>query len=133
MAESDIQMLVKYLEQTLSPDRTVGRAAESYLESIEANPNYAILLLKLIDQKDVQMVIRVAAAVTFKNFIKRNWVCDGEINKISESDRCAVKSTVIGLMLQSQDHIQRQLSDAISIIGREDFPGKWNTLLSMCL
>lgn len=33
-------------------------------------------------------------------------------------------------MLQSPEVIQRQLSDAISVIGREDFPEKWPNLLS---
>lgn len=133
MVDADLQTLTGYLQQTLSPDRSIGRAAETCLQSIEANPNYAILLLKLIDKKDVDTIIRVAAAVTFKNFVKRNWVCDGDVNKISEADRKAIKSTVIGLMLQSEEHIQRQLSDAISIIGREDFPAKWGSLLSTYL
>ncbi|KAI1289580.1 Exportin-2 [Halotydeus destructor] len=33
-------------------------------------------------------------------------------------------------MLKSPEKIQRQLSDATSIIGREDFPAKWPTLLN---
>ena len=35
-------------------------------------------------------------------------------------------------MLKSPESIQRQLSDAISIIGREDFPEKWKDLLGVC-
>lgn len=34
------------------------------------------------------------------------------------------------LMLSSPEQIQKQLSDAISIIGREDFPQKWPDLLT---
>jgi len=33
------------------------------------------------------------------------------------------------MMLKSPEQIQRQLSDAISVIGREDFPEKWPGLL----
>lgn len=47
--------------------------AEKFLEGVEVNQNYAILLLHLIDKDGVDMTIRVAAAIAFKNFIKRNW------------------------------------------------------------
>lgn len=46
--------------------------AEKFLESVEGNQNYPLLLLTLLE-KSQENVIRVCAAVTFKNFIKRNW------------------------------------------------------------
>lgn len=48
-------------------------AAEQFLESVEGNQNYGLLLLTLLDRDGVEPHIRVSAAVTFKNFIKRNW------------------------------------------------------------
>ena len=48
-------------------------SAEEYLQSVEAVPNYGLLLLQLLDSPDCEMFIRVAAAVNFKNFVKRNW------------------------------------------------------------
>lgn len=47
-------------------------AAEKFLESVEGNQNYPILLLTTLE-KSQDDVIRVCAAVTFKNYIKRNW------------------------------------------------------------
>lgn len=49
------------------------RAAEKFLESVEANQNYAILLLNLVGKEDVDSTIRVAGSIAFKNFVKRNW------------------------------------------------------------
>lgn len=46
--------------------------AEKFLESVEGNQNYPLLLLMLLE-KSQNNVIRVCAAVTFKNYIKRNW------------------------------------------------------------
>lgn len=46
--------------------------AEKFLESVEGNNNYPLLLLTLLE-KSQDSVIRFCAAVTFKNFIKRNW------------------------------------------------------------
>ena len=48
-------------------------AAEEFLERIETNRNYALLLLHLIDKDDVTVHLRVAGAIAFKNYVKRNW------------------------------------------------------------
>jgi exportin-2 (importin alpha re-exporter) len=45
-------------------------------------------------------------------------------------DREAVKQLIVNLMLHSPEAIQKQLSDAVSIIGRYDFPNKWPDLIS---
>lgn len=87
----NLAQLAGYLQQTLSPDPNVRRpgkilfclmlrnfinfsiSAEKLLESIEVQRNYALLLLNLIDKQDADMTIRVAGAIAFKNYIKRNW------------------------------------------------------------
>lgn len=102
------------------------------MESVEGSLNYPILLLNLIDKADEQLTIRVAGAITFKNYVKRNWGrgTDGETdNKIHETDREAIKSFIVQLMLRSPPAIQKQLSDSVSIIGKSDFPKKWPQLI----
>ena len=47
--------------------------AEKFLESVECNQNYPVLLLHIVDKRDVEPHIRVSSAVIFKNYIKRNW------------------------------------------------------------
>ncbi|XP_031553352.1 exportin-2-like [Actinia tenebrosa] len=128
--DSDLQTLVGYLQQTLSPDTTIRKQAEKFLESVEGTPNFAIMLLKITNNQNVDMTIRVCATVTFKNMVKRCWrIIEGEPIKINEADRAAVKREIVDLMLKSPEKLQKQLSDAISIIGHEDFPKKWDTLL----
>uniref|UniRef100_A0A8C1MIP3 Exportin-2 n=1 Tax=Cyprinus carpio TaxID=7962 RepID=A0A8C1MIP3_CYPCA len=128
--DGNLQTLTEYLQKTLSPDPAVRRPAEKFLESVEGTQNYSILLLTVLE-KSQNEVIRVCAAVTFKNYIKRNWrVVEDEPNKISDPDRTAIKANIVNLMLSSPEQIQKQLSDAISIIGREDFPQKWPDLLT---
>uniref|UniRef100_A0A668U0J5 Exportin-2 n=1 Tax=Oreochromis aureus TaxID=47969 RepID=A0A668U0J5_OREAU len=128
--DANLQTLTEFLRKTLDPDPTVRRPAEKFLESVEGNQNYPLLLLTLLE-KSQDTVIRVCAAVTFKNYIKRNWrIVEDEPNKISDPDRTAVKANIVNLMLSSPEQIQKQLSDAISIIGREDFPQKWPDLLT---
>lgn len=122
--------LSEYLKSTLSPDVNVRRPAEKFLESIEVNQNYAALLLHLVEKQDIDLTIRIAGAVAFKNYIKRNWKIDEDgVDRIHAQDRDAIKKLIVNLMLHSPDSIQKQLSDAVSIIGKHDFPTKWPDLL----
>lgn len=47
--------------------------AEKFLITVEGNKNYPILLLQLINSEAIELTIRVAGAVNFKNYVKRNW------------------------------------------------------------
>ncbi|XP_063387881.1 exportin-2 [Cydia fagiglandana] len=130
VTDENLATLANYLHQTLNPDPNVRRPAEKFLESVEVNQNYAILLLHLVDKETVDSTIRVAAAIAFKNYIKRNWpVEEDSTDKIHASDRATIKTLIVSLMLKSPESIQRQFSDAVSIIGKCDFPEKWPGLI----
>ena len=126
----NLQVLVSYLTHTLSPEYQVRKQAEDYLVSVETTQNYPMLLLQLTDNEQVEPHIRQAASIMFKNFVKRNWrVIEDKGNKIADVDRQLIKKHIIGLMLKTPEAIQKQLSDAITIIGREDFPNNWPGLI----
>lgn len=54
-------------------------------------------------------------------------------DRIHLQDRETVRQLIVNLMLHSPEAIQKQLSDAVSIIGRYDFPNKWPNLLSQMI
>lgn len=54
---------------------------------------------------------------------------EDEDDKIYREDRETIKTHIVNLMLSSPESIQKQLSDAISIIGKYDFPDNWPGLL----
>ncbi|XP_063905831.1 exportin-2 [Zophobas morio] len=129
--DENLRILSQYLQQTLNPDTNIRRPAEKFLEGVEVNQNYPLLLLNLIHRNEVEMTIRIAGAIAFKNYIKRNWkVEEDHEDRIHESDRTAIKNLIVTLMLSSPEAIQKQLSDAISIIGKTDFPMKWPELIT---
>lgn len=131
LTDDNLRTLSDYLQHTLSPDVNIRRPAEKFLESVEVNQNYPVLLLHLVDKQDVHLTIRVAGAVAFKNYIKRNWKVDDDAgDRIHAQDREAIKQLIVNLMLHSPEAIQKQLSDAVSIVGRHDFPNKWPDLIS---
>ena len=126
----NIQALIAYLTHTLSTEYEVRKQAEEYLKSVESRQNYPMLLLQLADGEAVDLHIRLAASITFKNCVKRNWrIVESQTNKIATTDRDLIKKHIVGLMLKAPVAIQKQLSDAVTIIGQEDFPHKWTGLL----
>jgi exportin-2 (importin alpha re-exporter) len=107
--------------------------AEKTLKQIERNENYSSLLLTLCERPTTPDEIRRASVITFKNFVKRNWpsldASSSTTNPISIRDRNHIKEHIVDLMTRSPEHIQQQLSDAITVIGQCDFPEQWPTLL----
>lgn len=81
----------------------------------------------------VEPGIRQAAAVHFKNSVKKGWDLNREEGNegvvISESDRAAIKTNMIKLMCTTPNQIQSQLSEAISLIADVDYPEKWKNLM----
>ena len=91
MTPENVQTLVTYLTQTLSPDYTVRKPAEDYLLAVEKQAGYCILLLQLAESEQVDLPIRLAAVINFKNFVKRNWRILDNDNKV-----CVYVMDVIG-------------------------------------
>ncbi|XP_022913677.2 exportin-2 [Onthophagus taurus] len=134
ISDDNLRTLGDYLQQTLSPDVNIRKPAEKFLEGVEVNQNYPLLLLHLVHKNEIQMEIRIAGSIAFKNYIKRNWSVDeDQPDRIHESDRAAIKHLIVTLMLSSPEMIQKQLSDAISIIGKTDFPLKWPELITQMI
>ncbi|KAF2354137.1 Exportin/Importin Cse1-like [Trinorchestia longiramus] len=130
--EENLSRMCECLQQTLSADQSQRRPAEQFLEQLEGNVNYPVLLLTLAARDDTQVLpsVKLAAAINLKNLVKRCWkVEDGETNRICPNDRVVIKREIVDLMLRSNEAVQRQLSEAISIIGKTDFPHDWVDLI----
>lgn len=131
VTDANVQLVAEKLQQTLSPDPVVRKSAEQYLKTCEDSPNYGILLMTLVSNEAIPMVIRTSGSVYFKNYVKEHWNAeDHVVCKITDVERTAIRSHIVNLMLRSPEQVQRQLSDAISVIGRCDFPERWPNLLN---
>ena len=124
---SDIEGIAQYLAQTLNP--TTRKQAEANLAQLIAKPQFAPILLELLS-KHPDDNVRFAAAVYFKNFIKRKW--NGEVDEISPQDREQIKLNIINIMTSAPNAIILQLSEAVTLIANTDFPDNWRTLLKVC-
>ncbi|OAD80776.1 hypothetical protein PHYBLDRAFT_138326 [Phycomyces blakesleeanus NRRL 1555(-)] len=122
--------LQQYLQNTFNPAAAVQKEAERQLFAFEVQPGFSIVLLRLISDQQVDVTLRFAASLYFKNFVKRQWVPESDdINNITPEDRVAIKTQIVQLMISVPEKLQLQLSDALSIMAETDFPEEWTNLL----
>lgn len=131
-----LSQLAFQLEQTLSPDPAVRLPAEKILLAAETStPHLGLYLLQIAELDGAALNVRVGAAINFKNYVKRNWrlpVEAGAADRVTPpEDRVTIRTRIVDQMLRAPELIQNQLSDAVSIIGQEDFPERWPDLLSL--
>eukprot|EP00252_Welwitschia_mirabilis_P008441 TRINITY_DN2027_c0_g1_i1.p1 TRINITY_DN2027_c0_g1~~TRINITY_DN2027_c0_g1_i1.p1 ORF type:complete len:966 (-),score=126.84 TRINITY_DN2027_c0_g1_i1:393-3290(-) len=128
------QTLSQCFLQTLVPNPEPRRQAEEYLRRAAEQPGFGIVVLQLISDVGVDEQVRQAAAVNFKNHVRLHWAPidpdhDNDPGLIQTPEKDQVKALIVRSMLSSQPRIQSQLSEALSIISKHDFPTRWPTLL----
>ncbi|KAJ1727045.1 importin-alpha export receptor [Coemansia biformis] len=125
------ESLAQSLQQSLSANAQERKQAEKYLASIEQAAHFVVPLLQLVNNEATDGTVRFAAALYFKNFVKRRWAQSEDAeDTIAEDDRRAVKGELVGLMISAPKKLQLQLGEAVSIIAENDFPEKWPELIS---
>lgn len=161
----DLHELAQALEASLDPattregqspkDRALSCSlltiltAEDAILKAEARPAFSVSLLQIVATEAYGPTARLAGALYFKNYIKRNWtvgfipvwqsgnllICkiqdDGGNYKLPQDEVTAIKQALIGLMISSPPNIQYQLGDAIGVIADSDFWERWNTLVDV--
>lgn len=65
--------LITCLQGTLSADPNERKQAEAYIKTIETRQSYCTCLLHLVQDDSLPVPTRLAAAITFKNFVKNFW------------------------------------------------------------
>ncbi|KAK7338072.1 hypothetical protein VNO77_18670 [Canavalia gladiata] len=121
-----LQFLSECFLHTLSPAPEPRRQAESSLSDAADRPNYGLAVLRLVAEPSIDDQIRQAAAVNLKNHLRGRWASEAPI---LEPEKEQIKSLIVPLMLSAAPKIQSQLSEALAVIGKHDFPKYWPALL----
>ncbi|CAJ0845070.1 14767_t:CDS:10 [Entrophospora sp. SA101] len=124
--DSNLITLALSLRQTLEP--STRAYAEKQLEVEEQRPNFSISLLQLVTNDTLEITVRTAAALLFKNYVKRKWNWEEE-SKIQPEIRKTIKDTIIDILIAVPTTLQTQLIESITIIADSDFPDDWENLL----
>jgi exportin-2 (importin alpha re-exporter) len=109
------------LLQTLNPN--TQKSAEGKLQTLETQPGFGFNLLNYVTSPD--LTVRMAAAVYFKNYIKKYWTED----QISLQDKIDIKSNILRIMISVDLNLQMQISEAVIQIANVDFPQDWENLV----
>ncbi|KAL7519691.1 hypothetical protein ACHAWX_004448 [Stephanocyclus meneghinianus] len=127
--------LQSLLSQSLSADASTRKASEQTLLQAQSAPGHALVVLRLISELTLPDAtpVRQAAAVHFKNLVKKGWEPDEDDksaqNLLPPSDRSIIKNNLVELMCTVPPQIQSQIGESISLIASTDFPSQWENLL----
>ncbi|KAJ1659706.1 importin-alpha export receptor [Dispira simplex] len=121
--------IAQCLQQTLHP--STRKQAEQYLLSVEKTPRFCTSLLTITGDETADQHVRFAAAVLFKNLVRKYWAPENEdeANVIPTEDRQAIKAKVVDLMISLPAKLQLQISEGLAIVAKYDFPGQWPELI----
>ncbi|XP_030488902.2 exportin-2 [Cannabis sativa] len=133
-----LQFLSDCFLHTLSPTPEPRRRAEASLLEASDRPNYGLAVLRLVAEPNVDEQVRMAAAVNFKNHLRGRWAPSASSDEpnavaspspIPDPEKDQIKALIVSLMLSANPKIQSQLSEALAVIGKHDFPKSWPALL----
>ena len=106
-------------------------AAEEELGRAKVQPQCILTVLQILTHEGVDIAIRQAASVFFKNLVKAHWAPEDETAYTIPADtKTQVKDGLLSLFLFVPPKLQAQLSEAMSLIATHDFPEQWPNLLS---
>ncbi|KAL8870977.1 MAG: hypothetical protein Q9174_003100 [Haloplaca sp. 1 TL-2023] len=123
----NMQRLASTLEASLDPSQ--NKQAETTLLQQQKEPGFSLLLLQIVASDEYGSTARLASALYFKNFIRRNWTDEDGNYKLPENEVVSIKRELIGLMISVPSNIQYQLGDAVGVIADSDFWRRWDTLV----
>ncbi|KAK4630943.1 Importin alpha re-exporter [Fulvia fulva] len=123
----DLQSVANLLAASLDPRQ--NKQAEQSLKSAEAKPGFSLALLQIVAAESFPINTRLASALFFKNFVRRNWTNEDGEHQLPANEVSTIKSELIGLMVKVPSALQAQLGDAISVIADSDFWERWDTLV----
>ncbi|GMF78164.1 unnamed protein product [Aspergillus oryzae] len=103
--------------------------AELALRQEEQKPGYSLQLLQITASGSYPYNTRLASALCFKNFIKRNYTDEDGNYKLQLDEVTTIKQELISLMISVPAGIQSQLGEAVSVIADSDFWERWDTLV----
>ncbi|KAF3132818.1 importin-alpha export receptor [Orbilia oligospora] len=125
--DENMKQLAQLLANSL--DHSQNKEAERQLKSVETTPGFPLMLLRAVATPELPINVRLAGALFFKNLIRRSWTDEEGNHKFAPSDVTAIKSELLGVMIQVPPNLQVQIGEAISVIADSDFYKKWETLV----
>ncbi|GMS97107.1 hypothetical protein PENTCL1PPCAC_19282, partial [Pristionchus entomophagus] len=121
--------VAEVLRNTLQTDATTRKEAERRLAIVQTVSGYGMSLLELLSSAQVPAEIRVVAAVVLKNFVKTNWGDNPEV-EVGDVEQDQLRTALLAAMFSNTGNLQKQLSHAVFLMAKKDFPERWPELIN---
>eukprot|EP00917_Polyrhabdina_sp_WS-2016_P032783 GHVP01069832.1.p1 GENE.GHVP01069832.1~~GHVP01069832.1.p1 ORF type:complete len:966 (+),score=167.00 GHVP01069832.1:2-2899(+) len=122
----DSTSLINLFSQTYNPDATIRNNSEQKLEELISCEGFLPFLLESMSNKTVDLAVRVAMSIYFKNQITKHW---SEKEYIKSHDKDSIKANLFQITCSVETNLRSNMYEAIREIITEEFPDKWSEIL----
>jgi len=152
MSEIDAQNVLLCLQQTLSPNDALRKQAEEQLKQFDKVAGYSVILLKIVSTAQVDLTLRLSAAIALKKLTRNNWSdksaavsnFDEEdealgLDKfikvqapefiINDNDKAMIKTNIVEAIIYAPLKVRIQLGLSLRNIVDFEYPDNWNELV----
>lgn len=125
----DINNIIEALRSTTIAEEQ--NQASEYLNKVSSVIGFPQILLRIIQDAQLDYSLRQAAVIFLKNIIYEHWNVDDKYNndekqwELSEQDKTPLKHQIMQAIINSPEPIKVHLCTTIQSIMRHDFPDKW--------
>lgn len=124
----DLETIARFLAESVVA--STAKNAERNLGVLETEPGFGLNLLHIVASDGLPQSTRLAAALFFKNYVRRRWIDEDGNHLLPQNDTELIKKEIVPLMISLPNNLQIQIGEAISVIADSDFPRAWPTLLN---
>ncbi|ESN98462.1 hypothetical protein HELRODRAFT_113778 [Helobdella robusta] len=131
----DQNKLIEALKATLIPEQR--EQAEAYLTGVQKIINFVPQLLQLVMNPEIDTAVRQSGAIYMKNMMAQYW--EDKTNDVKpgqpipfcihENDKQIIRDNIVQAIISLQNPIRVQLSVCVSIIVKNDYPGKCSGII----
>ena len=137
MAQDMLHGVCQVFQATLSPHENVRKQAEEQLKQLEHAPGYLQIVLQIVAKGDVDVSIRQAAAIYFKNQITRVWdpypSLRQSMPQLNENERQEIRNHLVAALGALPPNMRKSIDAALATILSADYPEKWPAFKQHCV
>ncbi|KAK9839718.1 hypothetical protein WJX81_008385 [Elliptochloris bilobata] len=126
----ELSQLCTILGAAQSSNPQQRNAAEQTLLQFQHSPGQLVNLLRVAVEESVDLGTRQAAAISFKNLVRKDWEGAGSSGSaIPEADKAAVRDNLLEGIVRAPPLVRAQLGECLKSIVYSDFPERWPLIL----
>ncbi|CCH40472.1 putative importin-7 [Wickerhamomyces ciferrii] len=129
----DVQALYQTFWNSLSADQAVRQQAEKTLREAQRAIGFLGACLDILATKEVDLPVKKAAAVFFKNRIVRHWSSrngdEKDEEQVDNDEKPIIRDRLLPTLVSVNNQLRNQLVPVLHTIIVADYPNQWSNLV----